>query len=219
MDNTGLSASDVALMSRNDGYGDFGGAFWIFALLILAGGGFGGWGNNALGYENLATSAEVQRGFDNQNTMDMTRDILAQVTGGTAQAVAATNQAKYDNIMVSKDIQNELDREISELQVGQANNLAKLNECCCNTLRAIDGVNYNNALNTASINANTTEQTQKVLDAIQANRMADMQNEIDSLKLSNQLANVVRYPNAWTYDAGVSPFCTCSRATATTPTG
>ena len=44
MDNA-LSASDVALLSGNNGFGGFGdgGAFmWIFALLILAGGGFGG---------------------------------------------------------------------------------------------------------------------------------------------------------------------------------
>ena len=45
MENGSLSASDVALLSGRDGYGDlFGGnsMMWIFALLILAGGGFGG---------------------------------------------------------------------------------------------------------------------------------------------------------------------------------
>lgn len=77
MGENGLSASDVALLSGKDGMG-WGDSsfFWIFALLILAGGGFGngfGWGNNgfanAIGYENLATSNEVQRGFDNQNSM------------------------------------------------------------------------------------------------------------------------------------------------------
>ena len=60
MENGGLSAADVALLNR-DGYGDMWGGnsmMWIFALLILAGGGFGGfggWGNNgfanAIGYE------------------------------------------------------------------------------------------------------------------------------------------------------------------------
>ena len=48
MDNgTGLSASDVALLNGNNSMWGDGGAFmWIFALLILANGGFGGWGNN-----------------------------------------------------------------------------------------------------------------------------------------------------------------------------
>ena len=59
MDN-GLTASDIALLgNNNNGMWGEGGAFmWIFALLILAGGGFNGFGNNnfanAIGYENLA---------------------------------------------------------------------------------------------------------------------------------------------------------------------
>lgn len=62
-------------------------------------------------------------------------------------------------------------------------------------------------MNTASINANTTEVGQKILDAITGNQMAAMQNRINQLELQNQLAGVVRYPNGWTYNAGTSPFC------------
>ena len=56
MGENGLSASDVALLSGKDGMG-WGDSsfFWIFALLILANGGFGFGGNgfaNAIGYEN-----------------------------------------------------------------------------------------------------------------------------------------------------------------------
>ena len=86
---------------------------------------------------------------------------------------------------------------------------ANQTECCCNTLRAIDGVNYNQALNTAAINANVTAQTQKVLDAISGNRMADMQQQINQLQLQNAVSGVVRYPNASTYYAGANPFCNC----------
>lgn len=88
-------------------------------------------------------------------------------------------------------------------------NQANQQQCCCNILRAIDGVNYNNAMNTASINANTTEQTQKILDAITGNRMADMQNQINQLQLQQAMAGVVRYPNTFAYNAGPSPFCGC----------
>lgn len=44
MENGSLSASDVALLSGRDGGDIWGGnsMMWIFALLILAGGGFGG---------------------------------------------------------------------------------------------------------------------------------------------------------------------------------
>lgn len=62
-------------------------------------------------------------------------------------------------------------------------------------------------MQTASINQNTTEAMQKILDAIQGNRMADMQNRINQLELQNQLQGVMRYPQGWTYNAGTNPFC------------
>lgn len=64
-------------------------------------------------------------------------------------------------------------------------------------------------MNTAAINANTTAQTQKILDAITGNRMADMQNEIDQLRLQQAMTGVVRYPLATTYYSGANPFCNC----------
>ena len=213
MGENGLSASDVALLNDRNGYGDMWGGnsmMWIFALLILAGGGFGSFGNrNAIGYENLATQAQVDRGFDTQNMMANQRETLAAVNAGTAQAVAATNQTFHDTINALSDKYSELARDIGGLAVGQANLLAKENECCCSIQRAIDGVNYNNALNTAAINENTTAQTQKILDAITGNRMADMQNQINQLQLQQAVAGVVRYPNSSAYFAGNNPFCNC----------
>ena len=211
MDN-GLTASDVALMTNN-GFGDGMGFMWIFALLVLAGGGFGGWGNNsfanAIGYENLATSNEVQRGFDNQNAMANQREILSAVTNGTAQSIAATNQTFHDTLGIIQNRYDELQRDIGGLAVGQASLMAKQSECCCEQLRAIDGVNYNMALNTASINSTTTEQTQRILDAITGNKIEELQNKINALELQNAVAGVVRYPNSLTYNAGYSPFCNC----------
>ena len=223
MDNGTLSASDVALLNRDNGFGWGDSSFmWIFALLILANGGFGGWGNNgfanAIGYENLATSNEVQRGFDNQNAMANQREILSAVTSGTAQSVAATNQTFHDTLAVISDKYSELQRDVAGLAVGQANALANQNACCCDTKMLIAetgaGINagiaqnrYEAAMNTAAINANTTAQTQKILDAISSNRIDDLQNRINQLELQNATSNVVRYPNAWTYNAGPSPFC------------
>ena len=211
MGENGLSASDVALLSNKENgmFGDMS-FFWIFALLILANGGFGGFGNNgfanAIGYENLATSNEVQRGFDNQNSMANQRDILAAVNAGTAQSVAATNQVFHDMVGYVGDKYDELARDISGVGLLQQQAIANQNECCCSTKMLMSeigsGINaniaqsrYDAAMNTAAINANTTAQTQKILDAITGNRMADMQNQINALELQNQLASVVRYPN------------------------
>lgn len=224
---TSLSPSDIALLNRNDGFGGdgWGGFMWIFALLILAGGGFGGgfgWGNNgfanAIGYENLATSNEVQRGFDNQNSMSNQRDILAAVNSGTAQAVAATNQTFHDTIGALSDKYSELARDIAGVAVSQQQAIANQNECCCNTRMAImetgAGINagiaqnrYEAAMNTAAINATTTAQTQKILDAIAQDKIDSLQQKVNALELQNAVAGVVRYPNASTYYAGNNPFC------------
>ena len=205
MDGNGLSASDVALL--NGGENGWGGMIWLFAILALMGGGFGGgWGGN----NSNAIQADVNRGFDNQNLQAQTRDILAAVTGGTAQNVAATNQVYHDVVSYVGDKYNELQRDVAGLAVGQANMLANQNSCCCSIQRAIDGVNYNTAMQTAAINENTTAQIQKVLDAITANKMDEMQNRINQLELQNQLGNVVRYPNGFVYNAGSNPFCGCN---------
>lgn len=215
-ENTGLSASDVALL--NDGGLGNNSFIWLFAILALMGGGFGGWGNNnfanAIGYENLSTSNEVQRGFDNQNSMANQREILGAVTSGTAQTVAATNQSFHDTLNVIQDKYGELQRDIAGIAVNQAQTLANQNQCCCETKMLIQETSaqnrYDNALNTAAINANVTEQIQSVKDMIAGNRMADMQSQINDLQLQNAMAGVVKYPNAWTYNAGLSPFCGCN---------
>ena len=210
MGENGLTASDVALLN-NGGCGGWGemSFFWIFALLILANGGFGFSGNgfaNAIGYENLATSNEVQRGFDNQNSLANEREILGAVNAGTAQAVAATNQVYHDMVGYVGDKYDELARDIYGVGTSVQQAIANQNECCCSTkMMLAEGFastnaniaqnRYDAALNTAAINANTTAQTQKILDAITGNRMADMQSQINALELQNQLASVVRYPN------------------------
>lgn len=134
MDNgTGLSASDVALL--NDGGMGNNSFIWLFAILALMGGGFNWGGNNrGLGYENYATSNEVQRGFDNQNLQAQTRDILAAVNAGTAQGVAATNQTFHDSLMANQNLYNEVARDIGNLAMGQTSILANQNECLTYTV-------------------------------------------------------------------------------------
>lgn len=213
-----LSAADVALLNGQNGFGGNGmGFMWIFALLVLAGGGFGGWGNNnfanAIGYENLATSGEVQRGFDNQNLQAQTRDILAAVNNGTAQTVAATNQTFHDNLAAMQSLYNETARDISNLALGQANLAANQAQCCCETKQMIMQNNYDGALRDAATNANITAQIQSVKDMISQNTIDALQNRVNQLELQNATANVVRYPNSWTYNAGMNPFCGCNCGT------
>ena len=198
MENGTLSASDVALLSGNNGMWGDGSFMWIFALLILAGGGFNGFGwGNGFGYQpQYATQDFVQNGFNFNNLLDQNRDILNAISKDTADTITAIKDGNAATI-----------REFGNVEAALATAIQQQQTCCCEVQRNIDAVNYNAALNTASINANTTAQTQKILDAINNNRMADMQNQINELQLANATSNVLRYPNSWTYNAGMSPFC------------
>ena len=228
-----LSASDVALMSGGLGGLSGGSSCWIWGIVIIAlfifgGGGFGRlFGNNgnaafgnAIGYNNLATQNDVQRGFDALNSSNQQRDILTAVTNGTAQSVAATNQSFHDTLSALQDKYGELTRDVYGVSSMVQQGIANANQCCCDTKMLIQEVGamtnaniaqnrYDAALNTAAINANTTAQTQKILDAISQNKIESLQNQISQLQLQNAVAGVVRYPQSSTYNAGNSPFCNC----------
>lgn len=198
-----MTPADIAAISNSDGMNGWNGMIWLFAILALfSGGGFGfGGGNNAVN----ALNADMQRGFDTQNLQAQTRDILGAVTSGTAQTIAASTQNAANAITAIKDGNANIIREFGNVETALASLSGKQQECCCATLRAIDSVNYNGAINTAAINANTTAQVQKVLDALATNRMADMQNQINALQLQNAMSGVLKFPNAWTYAGGVFP--------------
>ena len=67
--------------------------------------------------------------------------------------------------------------------------------------------NYDAAMRDAATNANITAQAQRILDTINGNKIEALQNRVNQLELQNQLQNVVRYPQGFTYNAGNSPFC------------
>ena len=177
----------------------------IFGLLILLGifqnGGIFGGGNQ----QQYATRDQVQNGFDTQNMQMQTSGILTAVNNGTSQVISASTQNAANAINAIKDGNAALIREFGTVETALTALGGQSQECCCNILRAVDGVNYNSAINTAAINANTTAQVQKILDAIMGNRMADMQSQINALQLQAATANVLRFPNAWTFNGGVFP--------------
>ena len=203
MDTTGITP--VMPVGGNDGMFGGNGFMGIFGLLILVGllnGGFGGFGG---GNQQYATRDQVQNGFDTQNMQMQTAGILNAVTSGTAQTIAASTQNAANAINAIKDGNAALIREFGTVETALTALGGQSQECCCNILRAVDGVNYNGAINTAAINANTTAQVQKILDAIMGNRMADMQSQINALQLQAATANVLRFPNAWTFAGGSFP--------------
>jgi len=188
MDGTGITP--VMDMNRGYGYGDgfgFGGSgLWLFAILALMWGGFGGGYNNNLGYRQ-ATAEDVNNGFNFSELQAENRDILSAISSDTASTIASVERVGGDIIS-----------DIHDVALGVADTKAHQQECCCNILRAIDATNYN-----------TTAQVQKVLDALAQNKIDALQSKVNSLELAQAVAGVVRYPSTTAYNAGYNPFCNC----------
>lgn len=144
------------------------------------------------------------------------REILAAVNGSSLQNMQNSNQNTQYITGQVMDKYNELERDIQSIALGQQQGIANQSECCCNILRALDGVNYNNAMNTAAINANTTAQTQRILDTLNYNEMQRLRDENQSFRtaqmlnpIENRLNMIPTYPNTFAYNAGSNPFCGC----------
>lgn len=188
MEGTGIQP--VMNLGNGYGYGDgcgFGGSgIWLFAILALMWGGNGFFGRG--GVDGRCATVE-----DLSNQANFTR--LESQVQNNGNAIQSTASNIYNGIcslgyeMASKF--GETDKQVAE--------------CCCGINRNIDAVRYENALNTASINANTTAGIQKVLDTLCADKIAVQQARISQLELNQALCGVVRYPTNATFAVG-TPF-------------
>lgn len=189
-----MSLSDIAAVTRgadNDGWGN-GGAWWIIILFLFVfmGNGFGF--NRQGEFGQYATAASQQEILFGQQFGQL-NDRLTSIGNGICNL-------GYD---VQGNI-GQLGKEMALAQNGTntaimqtANGIqAQLAECCCNTQRAIDGVNANIEAKFAALEKSQLEQ-----------RIAEQSARIASLEMDNRMYGVVRYPNGYTYNAGMSPFC------------
>ena len=93
-DNSGLSASDVALLTRNNngfggGFGDTSGAWWIIIFLIFA---LGGWNNGGFGGGNGGGNAFVPYGGFGYGSTDTYAAISRQLDQGFTNLNTDINQ-------------------------------------------------------------------------------------------------------------------------------
>lgn len=193
----GMTLSDIAAVTRdNDGWGE-GGAWWIIILFLFM---FGnGWNRNNGPVEQPVTESSLCNAMNFNNLENAIGRLSDNENLHMMQMSQGLASVGYENLRNFADTQ-------TTVKDGDYSLAQQMATCCCDTNRNIDSVNYNAAMNTAAINANTTEQIQKVLDTISANRMSEMQNQINQLQLQSALCGVVRYPNATTFSAGFNPY-------------
>ena len=219
----GLSASDVALLSgntgrSNDGFGE-GSGWWIIVFLIFALGGWGnGFGNRGFGggsgsgtadnYVLASDFATLQRQIDSSTaTLERKSDTIQQglcdgfyaMNTGMLNGFSGVQQAMCQGF---SGINQAISNSAFNTERGLWNLSSQFADCCCQTQRAIDGVNYNMAMNTNGIQQTLCNTTRDLIenqnanyralhDEIVANRMEDknaqiaaQQNEINALRLA-----------------------------------
>lgn len=133
--------------------------------------------------------------------------LFALIFGFNGNGFGGNNGAAQQEILYNQHfnaLDNKMDRGFTSIGNGIADATFALNNAITGEGRHLQ---TQLSESTASVNATTVAQTQKILDALTTNRMADMQNQINQLQLNSALCGVVRYPNAMTYNAGGSPFC------------
>lgn len=104
-----------------------------------------------------------------------------------------------------------------DIAVGQASLQQQISNCCCTTQRAIDGVNYNNAINTANIQKTIDDRFAQMERSRLEDRISQLEQMNNQLFLAQQMTGVVKYPMNFGYNAGTNPFC--HQTTTPTTTG
>lgn len=206
-----MSLSDIAAVTRGnddgDGWGG-NGAWWIIVLFLFM---FGaGWNRGDSANGDPVTEAGLCNAMNFNNLENAVGRLSDQNTQQTMQLGNGICNLGYELQGNIGQLGKEVALGQANLQMQASNNAAAISQqlatCCCETQRAIDGVNYNAAQNTASINANTTAAVQKVLDAIQQDKIEALQGQVNQLQLQSALCGVVRYPNSTTFTAGYNPY-------------
>lgn len=160
-----MSPADMAAVMRNGnggfGTGDCGGWWMILFVLICLCGGWGnngGWGgNNASAATPYAITADVQRGFDQQNTNAGIASLQAQVGNGFADAAVARCQGNANTVQAITNGQYATAQAITGAKDSlngtlYANQLANnqtmngiamsLQNCCCENRAGLADLKY-----------------------------------------------------------------------------
>lgn len=171
MDNELLSGY---LMGQNDSGSNsndmFGGGGWggLLGLIVVAslfgwggmGGGFGGFGGGA-GLQGMATRADINEGFQFNDLQNGIRGIERGICDGFYGVSNSFNTIGH-----------------------------QISDCCCQTQRAIDGVNYNMATQFANLQNTMCGNTRDIIDSQNAGTRAILdfltQDKIATLTAENQ---------------------------------
>lgn len=121
---------------------------------------------------------------------------LLQCCCETKSAIATNGYETRDAINTNaNNINSNLCNGFNGINQAISNLGFNLQDCCCQTQRSIDGVNYNMAKNTSDIIQANNANTQRIIDTLTQNEITSLRTELQSaqLQLSNfsQTQNIV----------------------------
>lgn len=198
---SGLTASDVALLSgrngNNDGFGD-NGSWWVIIFLIFA---FMGWGRNGNGFgggngsgatDNYVLASDfatIQRQLS-----DGFNDLTAQsryIQNGICDGFYAMNTSLLNGFAGTN---NAIMTNGYETRNAINSVSSQLADCCCKTQSAIQGVNYNLATNACNLQNTMNMNTRDIVDTVNANYRA-LHDEIVANRIEDKNAQITAQQN------------------------
>lgn len=218
MRDTGLSASDVALLSGNNGRnndGMFGDNWaWIIVLFLIFA--FGGWGNGFGGYRGNGSNgsgvldnyvlasdfATIQRqlsdGFNDltsqsryiQNGLCDGFYNQAQLINGVNSNIAGSTAALQNTLCQGFNGVNQgITTSGYETRNAIQGVTSQLASCCCDIREGIQGVNYNLATNTCALQNTMNMNTRDIVDTVNANYRA-LHDELVANRIEDKNAQI-----------------------------
>ena len=165
MTNSGLTASDVLAMTRdNDGFGGVGLIILLFIFLIGIGGNGFGFGNNAATYG----LADIQASLYNQTQDSNSRQVQNQI----AMVNDTVLNNKYDNAVLIKDLSNQMSNSVAAIGHQIANQTATItnlfNQQTIDSLRdklAVTRDELSNTRQTSTLVGAINNRTSEILNA------------------------------------------------------
>lgn len=166
--------------------GDWGAWIILFLIFGMFGwGGFGGFGNgiNSPSGQGYATRADINEGFAFNG---LQRDVDA-IQHGICDSTYALNNTITNGF---SNTQMQLCNGFNGVQTQISNLGYQMQDCCCQTQRAIDGVNYNIATSTCNLQNTMNNNTRDIIDNQNAGTRAIIdfltQDKISTLTAENQ---------------------------------
>ena len=198
---SGLTASDVALLSgrngNNDGFGD-NGSWWVIIFLIFA---FMGWGRNGNGFgggngsgamDNYVLASDfatIQRQLS-----DGFGDLTAQsryIQNGLCDGFYAMNTSLLNGFA---GVNNAIMTNGYETRNAIQGVSSQLANCCCSLEKGQMETNYLNAQNTCALQNTMNMNTRDIVDTVNANYRA-LHDEIVANRIEDKNAQITAQQN------------------------